>query len=146
MMSLEDIAEAEPDWEQVLVFADFCEDEGKTREAAALRWLYVWDHWPARIGCGAAWWFSDASACNWDRYVCEHDEQFSPHHPVIRATLPLVFSQAQMDAIYATEARTTCSCLDAFLCAFSNREPTPKLLPVVTHVPRPYPVLAEAVT
>lgn len=118
--NLRSVYKKEPDWSLILVYSDWLEQQGREQEAAILRWLYKWDHWPLfeiLKGCTghAVWWLNRpgfALRCN--RYA----ESFRPinkaERRLARATLPataaniyhpveLVFDSVRAAVEYAFE-------------------------------------------
>ena len=53
LMTLNDIATIEPDWDRVLVYSDWLEDEGDIETAQAWRWIVRNKRWPRRVRTGS---------------------------------------------------------------------------------------------
>lgn len=60
-LSLEDFSQCFlPDWEALLIYSDYFEDQGEIALAQTLRWLHHHKHWPHKSRCRRiyTWWFS----------------------------------------------------------------------------------------
>lgn len=57
ILTLADVIQGvEPDYEALLVYSDFLEDQGDVEGAVAVRWICACKKWPYRMKGSSAWW------------------------------------------------------------------------------------------
>lgn len=120
-MHLSSLESPSPDWDLVLVYSDYLEDQGQEVEAQALRWLHQWDHWPMQCDAfgDSSWvWFLDSHPDHFGLTRYFPNSQSSAKPKTLMSTLPPIFNQPRPVEIHSSPC-----CADALITFFNLFRP-----------------------